>query len=604
MAMETNELIDVQELTPFKKFVMSIGAIPTSYLESMSYAELLMWFCNYLQNTIIPTVNNNGDAVEELQGLFVTLHNYVEDYFENLNVQEEIDNKLDQMAYDGDLTVLMERFMIPVQEEFESEVNSTLTGYNNRILGVESELNSIASGSPLTASSTSGMTDTTKVYVNTTDGKWYFYDGDSWEIGGTYQASEIADGSVTPPKTNFLESHISTNLLDTSNLTEGYYIPDWTKTPQAQAGINYYKPTNFVAGESYTISRVSTSISGHIMFSCFNGNTNVGFFDVIPSANNNNKVTITIPATTTDVYINIYDSAIDNAYVNHGTDVLPYEPYYSNYIIDTDVIYMGDYGNKYKITSVKKDGTGDFTTLTQAVAAAQNGDVILVFPGNYENEEVQGWGKNISIIGINKEQTIISNNLCDYNSPPIEFGAGLLKNLTFISKYNESNFNLHATKSYALHIEDNNLYNKKLLVENCSLISEVSYGLGMGMRGGCNVEFNNCIIEGYYSGSLFFHDADDPLYNGVQNAHFINCRLLTNTASTTFSGVRIDTQDVDGSTINVEFIDNVNVNIQNGIVNHRFRNGRTDVTYDSIDNMPNFNLTYSSFGNNDTSLNK
>lgn len=46
-------------------------------------------------------------------------------------------------------------------------------------------------GSPLTASSTSDMTDTDRVYVNTTDGKWYYYDGDSWEIGGTYNSQGI-----------------------------------------------------------------------------------------------------------------------------------------------------------------------------------------------------------------------------------------------------------------------------------------------------------------------------------------------------------------------------------------------------------------------------
>lgn len=44
-------------------------------------------------------------------------------------------------------------------------------------------------GSPLAAASTSEMIDITKVYVNTTDGYWYYYDGDSWEIGGVYQAS-------------------------------------------------------------------------------------------------------------------------------------------------------------------------------------------------------------------------------------------------------------------------------------------------------------------------------------------------------------------------------------------------------------------------------
>ena len=59
--------VDVKTLTPFKRFIMTLGLLPTSYLESMTYAELVMWFCNFLQEQVIPTVNNNAEAVIELQ---------------------------------------------------------------------------------------------------------------------------------------------------------------------------------------------------------------------------------------------------------------------------------------------------------------------------------------------------------------------------------------------------------------------------------------------------------------------------------------------------------------------------------------------------------
>lgn len=83
-------------------------------------------------------------------------------------------------------------------------------------------------GKPLVASSTSEMTDTTSVYVNTTDGKWYFYDGDSWEIGGTYQSTELGEDTV-----DFLElkdevnSQIKTKFLEENvdyTVTSGYVI--------------------------------------------------------------------------------------------------------------------------------------------------------------------------------------------------------------------------------------------------------------------------------------------------------------------------------------------------------------------------------------------
>lgn len=42
--------------------------------------------------------------------------------------------------------------------------------------------------SPIAVSSTSAMTDTTRIYVNTTDGHWYWYNGTTWIDGGEYLA--------------------------------------------------------------------------------------------------------------------------------------------------------------------------------------------------------------------------------------------------------------------------------------------------------------------------------------------------------------------------------------------------------------------------------
>ena len=98
--METFNTLDP---SPFKNMVMTVGNLPTSFVASMSYYEALAWLCNYLQTEVIPTVNNNSEVSRELQAKFVELQSYVENYFENLDVQEEINNKLDQMAEAGTL---------------------------------------------------------------------------------------------------------------------------------------------------------------------------------------------------------------------------------------------------------------------------------------------------------------------------------------------------------------------------------------------------------------------------------------------------------------------------------------------------------------------
>ena len=52
---------------------------------------------------------------------------------------------------------------------------------------IRTAVGALANGTPPTASSTSEMDpDESAVYINTTDGKWYYYDGSAWQIGGVY----------------------------------------------------------------------------------------------------------------------------------------------------------------------------------------------------------------------------------------------------------------------------------------------------------------------------------------------------------------------------------------------------------------------------------
>ena len=98
-------------IPPFKRFCMTIGELPSSYTESMTYYESLVWLCNYIGNTLIPAINNNGEAVTELQEKYVELKDYVDNYFENLDIQTEINNKLDDMAEQGELTEIIAAYL-------------------------------------------------------------------------------------------------------------------------------------------------------------------------------------------------------------------------------------------------------------------------------------------------------------------------------------------------------------------------------------------------------------------------------------------------------------------------------------------------------------
>ena len=99
----------IQNPLPFRVFCQKV--IPLAFDESMSYLELLYALLHYLKETVIPAVNNNADGIEELQNLYTQLKTYVDNYFENLDVQEEINNKLDEMAESGELANIIAQFL-------------------------------------------------------------------------------------------------------------------------------------------------------------------------------------------------------------------------------------------------------------------------------------------------------------------------------------------------------------------------------------------------------------------------------------------------------------------------------------------------------------
>ena len=219
--------------------------------DALNNYGLLSKVVEYL-NQVIANNNEQNDLMTGLYNAYVSLQNYVNDYFDNLDVQDEINNKLDEMAQNGSLTLLIKQYIDPIQEEFENQINSQITIQNNTINQINTKVNNAVSGSPLVVSSTSAMTDTTRVYVNTTDGNWYYYDGDSWEIGGVYQSTGIDHGEIYP-------KNFSDKLLE--NLQ--YRIPEYTLIANA-----FRRNTGLIATEqnNYTYSSPFEVHKGEIVY--------------------------------------------------------------------------------------------------------------------------------------------------------------------------------------------------------------------------------------------------------------------------------------------------------------------------------------------------
>ena len=99
----------IKMLSPFVLYCQKV--IPLAFDESMSYYECLCALYSYLKDTVVPAVNNNAEALEEVQQKMIELKEYVDNYFDNLDIQTEINNKLDEMADSGELASIIAQYL-------------------------------------------------------------------------------------------------------------------------------------------------------------------------------------------------------------------------------------------------------------------------------------------------------------------------------------------------------------------------------------------------------------------------------------------------------------------------------------------------------------
>lgn len=90
--------------------------LPLVYDDSLSYYELLCKVVDYLNKTM-EDVNTAVEDVTALHDAYDELQSYVNTYFSSLDVQEEINNKLDSMVMDGTFDTLLSPYMQHYQDE-------------------------------------------------------------------------------------------------------------------------------------------------------------------------------------------------------------------------------------------------------------------------------------------------------------------------------------------------------------------------------------------------------------------------------------------------------------------------------------------------------
>lgn len=113
----------IDRLTNLQHFCCTVGHLPTSYVASMSFEEQIEFLRHYLDNEIIPKINEIIGSNTELQNSVEDLKKYVDNYFKGLDVQEEINKKLEEMVEDGTLAEIINQ---EIFEELNTKINKML----------------------------------------------------------------------------------------------------------------------------------------------------------------------------------------------------------------------------------------------------------------------------------------------------------------------------------------------------------------------------------------------------------------------------------------------------------------------------------------------
>lgn len=202
---------DYKNICPFKWFILENFPFIEDDFDSLTNWQL---FCKIGKeiNRIINSQNNVGNQMEIVTNAFIALEDFVNNYFDNLDMQDEINNKLDDLVRDGTLTELISTYLNPYIES-----------QNHNIELINNKVNSIYQNTPIPVTSVSEMTDTTKPYLMP-NGYWYYYDGTDWVEGGLYQSSSIGNGAIS-----FIE--LSDTLASNFNAEYGEIITPLTTTP-------------------------------------------------------------------------------------------------------------------------------------------------------------------------------------------------------------------------------------------------------------------------------------------------------------------------------------------------------------------------------------
>lgn len=275
---------DYTNLTPFKTWLIyqinTWGVNNFPFLENdfdqLTNYGMMMKLMKAMNDTI-GNQNKVEDDMSKLYEAFTELQTYIDNYFENLDVQEEVNNKLDEMASDGTLEEI-------INQEIFGDINQRLDNLEatkTMIVIGDSYSNNAQSETPLWYTYVSKWLGL-NVYTNASDGVGYATGNNSFLTQLTTANNHFTDKSgidriyIVGGLNDLGNNSLTVNdFLTAVNNTLNYALTNFPNISIYVVGIFPFQYYNFYSGESGLATRRAYDFEKNLSYAC--GNKNVCF---------------------------------------------------------------------------------------------------------------------------------------------------------------------------------------------------------------------------------------------------------------------------------------------------------------------------------------
>lgn len=534
-------------ITQACEVVASVRGIPYDFNGTLSLENKFV--------VLFKTVKEMFHAQDALVKSYKELYEFINTYFDNLDVQEEINNILNKMASDGTLLTIMKP---TISNETTKWLAANITNPTSPAVDKSLTVQGAAADSFMTGSLLSSLFSPNDNYFRENLGEGTtFTDGYYIDAAGKIHVNQdysYSDYIAVPPRTSLqIKSGIDTFVCAYNEKKEFIY-GFYTNTNQAFDLLDdaHFIRYSIVTSKKYIKAIINPmyTIQSELLTNFYSGafsNTIIlpqtirirGYYanwDTGKLSKNAEyfcspylrAVPGTIICNTTTSNDNVfavsfYDSdftMISSAF-NKTVVPIPKNAYYFCFSKRIDTEYDVKIISNSTTLTVSKDNSKMFTCINDAlnfayaIESKENPITIIIYPGVY-NEVLFIKGKHyVSLIGINKETCVIKNDTAQYNNAPLRIqGACYVANLTFISTADKYSSNtgsgheawkkdvldgvsnptwLNTIGSYAVHCDD--VTNGEIttsIFENCYMYSETFPAFGSGMQLNNTIYLLNC----------------------------------------------------------------------------------------------------------------